>query len=189
MAHTIGVFTVLAFLVPPSLSGLGEVAMYRDCRQPNVWTRRQPPGCDCQQGTGGLQEDLSNDEFQDLACLSTARVSITHEDNGRVGHRQTHWHSVCHRALVFVLGQKLVFDHDLSLLKQGFQQCLWQSYWVMLAVVWLGLIGLMGTMVPLLAHATATVDFHMVILVALVPAPWSVSHTAALGRPHLEQPP
>ena len=26
--------------------------------------------------------------------------------------------------------QKNSFDHDLSLSKQGFQQCLWQSYWI-----------------------------------------------------------
>ena len=37
------------------------------------------------------------------------RTGLNHTwDNGRAGHCQTNWHSACCRALVFVLGQKLV---------------------------------------------------------------------------------
>ena len=59
-------------------------------------------------------------------------------DDDCLGHCQSRWHFRCHRVMIFIVGQKRNgFDHDLSLSNQqvltkpnqGFQQCLWQSYW------------------------------------------------------------
>ena len=56
------------------------------------------------------------------------RAGLDHTgDDGRVSHCQSRWHFRCRRVPVFVFGQKTSFDHDLSLSKQGFQQCLWQA--------------------------------------------------------------